>query len=302
MFSDTDIQWIGLVVAGIALMISVIALVYTVLTYLLKSGHKLRCDISTCSSMDCDDDYVSSITLENLKDRATVIFDIYLRLGLNNYIHIEGFENSPLILKPFEVYHKTYDPVVCYVSSFDPISIKNIIRKRRSSSIVLSTTDGKYTVKTATKHWRPVSLFFKNYLTRIISPSRVFFKGKAYGGNIKFLVVLKFPDNSEEVVSLREDDYQLAIFKNFSLTRDSLKSKSSLLAFFELQRQRGNITAESVEVVDFRQLVRERLNSYERQQQEITLLTWFQYHIMGRIFTFIEKRRLRKLNKKNKKS
>ena len=53
-----------------------------------------------CSSVSCSDNYISSLTLENLKDRAVVILKIYLRLGHGYFVEIEDFENSPLILRP----------------------------------------------------------------------------------------------------------------------------------------------------------------------------------------------------------
>lgn len=90
-----------LMISIVALIISIIALYYTIKAFMLKRGHNIRCDISTCSTVECDDDYVSSITLENIKDRATVIFSIYLKLGRSNYILLEDFEKEPLILKPF---------------------------------------------------------------------------------------------------------------------------------------------------------------------------------------------------------
>lgn len=102
---------ISLINSIVALIVSVIALIYTVRTYLLKSGSSVRGSYGTCSSVSCEDKYVSSVTLENLKDRSTVIFSIYLKIGHNYFLEIENFESSPLILKPFEVYRKEYDAI-----------------------------------------------------------------------------------------------------------------------------------------------------------------------------------------------
>ena len=66
----------------VAMMISIIALIYTVKTYLLKSGASVRGSFGMCSSnVACEDQYVTSITLENLKDRAIVIFKIFQGWG-----------------------------------------------------------------------------------------------------------------------------------------------------------------------------------------------------------------------------
>src|SRR5439155_13648994 len=47
---------------------------------------------------------VEYAALENLKDRAVVIFKIYMKFGNNVFIEIDDFANNPLILKPFEVF------------------------------------------------------------------------------------------------------------------------------------------------------------------------------------------------------
>lgn len=156
------IQWTGLILSVIALLVSLIALIYTIITFLLKSGHKIRCNYTTCSSREGEDNYISSLTLENLKDRATIIFDIYFKLGNNNYLEIESFEDSPLILKPFEVYHKDYDPVLFYSEGVDTIQINKLLNDDKLKKyVLLSTTDGKYVVKTNTKRWSTINVFFK---------------------------------------------------------------------------------------------------------------------------------------------
>ena len=91
----------------VALIISIIALIYTVRTYLLKAGSNVRGSFGMCSSsVSSEDQYVTIITLENLKDRAIVIFKIYLKIGHNYFLEIENFNGEPLILKPFELFKK----------------------------------------------------------------------------------------------------------------------------------------------------------------------------------------------------
>ena len=51
------------------------------------------------SSVDCDDPYLSSLVIENLKDRAITIFEIYLKVGSNCYIQVEDFGSKPLVLR-----------------------------------------------------------------------------------------------------------------------------------------------------------------------------------------------------------
>ena len=76
----------------VALVVSITALIYTVKTYLLKSGLNVRGSYSMMSSIYCEDKYVGSVTIENLKDRAIVILKIYLQVGRNYYIRIDDLK------------------------------------------------------------------------------------------------------------------------------------------------------------------------------------------------------------------
>lgn len=174
------------VASAIAMIISIIALVYTTKTYILKSGTRIRGSFILCSSYSCEDQYVNKITLENLKDKAEIIYKIFLRLGHNYYIVIEDFEDNPLILKPFEAYTKQYDPIEYYSVNMNRIKLNNLFSDRKMKArLVLSTAEGKYIVKGRESYWDPIIDFFNNHMTAIIHPIRGTYKEKAYGSNVK---------------------------------------------------------------------------------------------------------------------
>ena len=288
-----------LIISIVALLISIIALYYTVQAYLLKSGQKLRCDISTCSTIKCNDSFVASITLENIKDRATVIFDIYLKLGRGNYLLIESFENKPLILKPFEVYYKEFEPLLFYSAGTKKISVKKVLQNRTvKRRILLSTTDGKYTVKESTKRWRPISIFFKNYMTALINPVRIPYKGKFYGDRVKYLVELNFKNKKEQVIDFYERDYEIKKFKKFSLTKESLDSKKNLKEYLKLQREKGNFEFDKIKVINFQKMVNKIKEDYDNEIIEIEPNSFLKYNILGRVYTKYENYRLKIKNKK----
>ena len=186
----------------VALLVSIAALIYTAKTYLLKSGAQIRGLFSIHSSISCEDKYVGSLALENMKDRATVIFKIYLLIGRNYYIELEDFEDAPLVLKPFEVFSKQYDPVDFYSVSMKRINLNNILdSKKAKSRIVLSTGDGRYDVKEWINRWSPIGDFFKNHITAVIHPIRSTYKGKSYGGNAKYIVALMATQNTPPVAT-----------------------------------------------------------------------------------------------------
>ena len=290
-----------LVISLVALVISIIALYYTIVTFLLKSGHKIRCDITTASTVDCKDLFISDIILENLKDRATVIFSIYLKLGRGNYILLEKFENEPLILRPFEVYQKSYAPIIMYSSSLKRIKIDKLLSDiKLKHKILLSTTDGKYIVKTNTKKWVPTSLFFANYTTAIVDPIRLSYKDKHYGENIKYLVDLK-REEKDLVIPLRKNDYKVKVFNDFSLTKDCLTSKEKLESFLNLQKRQNHISFDELKIIDFEEAILKRFEDYDKRIIELENRSFFNYNIMGRVYTYLENKKLREINRKNKK-
>ena len=117
----------SMVTALVALIVSIIALVYTAKAYLLKSGAYIRGLYSICSSISCDDKYIHHMNLENLKDRAVVIFKIYLQVGHNYFIEIDDFEDNPLILRPFEIFYKEYDPIDLYSVGMGRILLNDLL-------------------------------------------------------------------------------------------------------------------------------------------------------------------------------
>lgn len=290
---------ITLIISLIALILALIALYYTVKSFLLKSGHKIRCDIQTRSTIECSDNHISSITLENLKDRATVIFTIYLQLGRNNYLIIEDFEKKPLILKPFEVYYKEYSSLIFYSVSLKRVNLNNLLTNSKIyRKVILSTTDGKYIVKANTKKWSPISQFFNNYLTAIISPKRFSYDGVFYGENTKFLIELK-DNNHKSVVAIYKNDYEIKKFKNFSLSKESLESSEKLKVYLMEQRANNKLSFDELNIVDFSEKVKNMLSEYNEKKINIEALSFFNYHILGKIYTIRQNRKTFQENKKN---
>ncbi|WP_395761863.1 hypothetical protein [Elizabethkingia anophelis] len=288
---------VTLIISIVALIISIIALFYTIVSYLLKHGNKIRCDISTMSTIETDEKYISSITLENLKDKATVIFDIYLRIGYNNFLLIEEFNDAPLILKPFEVYYKEYDPVLFYTVNMDKMIINDNLYNPQKK-VILSTTDGKYVVKTNTKRWSVDSLFFSNYTTAVITPYRLSYNDKSYGSNTLFLLILKKNGQEDSIIPILKDDYERKIFINFNLTLESLGSKESFVQYIQKQIDCNNLTYDSFEVIDFGKRIAEIQDEFVKKVS-IQPLSFFKYYITGKFITYLENCKTKKINKKN---
>lgn len=286
-----------------ALTISIIALVYTVRMHLLKSGSSVRGSFGMCtSSVSCEDQYVTSVTLENLKDRAIVIFKIYLKIGHNYFLEIDDFDNEPLILKPFEVFKKEYDPIDLYSINMNRIDLSDLFNNKKiKKRIVLSTSDGQYVVNSWIKRWDPVYDFFKNHLTAVIHPRRATYKGKSYGINAKYIVDIKTENGKEEVIPIYPRDHEIKKFRNFRLTKDSMESKDTLEEYLYEQVGLGVLNCTDISVHDMNTWFNE---TYETENKEIIKATyygWFMYKIVGPIITKYSDYQLRKKNRLTRK-
>jgi len=286
-----------------ALCVSLTALFFIVSNYWRKSGIYVRGQYSVHSSSYCEDKYVGSITLENNKDRPVVIFKVFLLVGRNYYIELENFEHDPKILKPYEVYSNQYDPVDFYSVSMRRIKLNQLLDSRNvKSSLVLATSNGKYTVKEWIKRWDPISDFFNNHMTALIQPMRSTYKNKCYGSEVKFIVDLKTEDGKEETIPIYPRDYEIRKFKKFSLTRESLESKELLEEYLLELAFEGVLKCTNIVVHDIESWRKEAYDGDYKEVIEAEYYNWFNYFILGRILTKFSDIRLYFVNRKHRKA
>lgn len=284
-----------------ALALSGLALAVAYLNFRRKSSLSLRASYSwTQSSVDADDQHLSSLVVENLKDRAVTIFRIYLRVGHNFYVEIEDFQDKPLVLRAFETWHKEYGPIEFYGVSGKRIAMNSLFDdKRARKRIVLATSDGKYVITKRPKHWDPVHDFFKNHMTAVIRPVSTTYKGKPISGTASYLVEIVGTSGAVEVVSLQKDGYRFQRFKNFRLTKESLESIETLRAFFNEQIEAGSLICQSIEVVDIGAWRERERKDYNRAAPiKAAYVGYLRYRVAGRIGTILSDRRLAQVNKR----
>lgn len=287
----------------VALLVSIAALIYTAKTYLLKSGSQVRGQFSVHSSISCEDKYVGSLALENMKDRATVIFKIYLLVGRNYFIELEDFEDNPLILKPFEIYAKQFDPVDFYSVSMKRINLNNLLdSKKTKSRLVLSTADGRYDVKEWINRWNPIVDFFRNHMTAVIQPIRSTYKGRSYGSNAKYIVDVKTASGKEETIAIYPRDYEVYRFRNFRIPREALDSKDAFEEFLYEKASEGNLNCVDIVVTDIEEWRKEIYKDHDGEVIEAKPYGWFTYVVLGRAFTILSDLKLKRKNRKMRKS
>ena len=282
----------------LALCLSSLALLIAFLNFRRKSSLKLRATYSwTSSSIDCDDQHISSLTIENLKDRAVTIFSIYLRIGHNYYIEIEEFEDKPLVLRAFETWHEEYGPIDFYGVNARRIAMNALFHdKRARKRIVLSTSDGKYVITKPTKVWSPSLDFFNNHMTAIVRPVKSAYKATAIGGNILYVLDFVLSSGQPEIILILSRDYEFQRFKNFRLTKECLETAAALRQFLQQQVELGTLVCRSFEVIDVTALRIKERDYYKGNPIVASYAGLLKYKVIGRIATLLADRKLRRLN------
>lgn len=288
---------------SVALALSCLALLIAFLNFRRKSSLSLRASYSwTQSSVDSDDQHISSVVVENLKDRAVTIFAIYLRVGHNFYIEVEDFEDKPLVLRAFETWHKEYGPIEFYGINGRRIAMNPLFdHKRARKRIVLSTSDGKYVVNKRPKRWTPVHDFFRNHMTAVVRPVISSYKGKLIGGTVPYAVEIVSPQGTSEVIALHRNDFQFQRFKHFRLTKESLESVEALQAFLQEQVEAGNLVCSSFEVADIAAWRAKEREHYKGEPITAKYAGFFAYKVLGRLLTLHRDRKLARENLRRKK-
>lgn len=283
-----------------ALTIALIALLFNIKNYRRKAGVLVRGSVGFGSSVYGNDHYIHEITLENLKDRAITIYGIYIKIGHSYYIEVEDFEDTPFTLKPFETYRKKYGPIEFYSVSMKTIKLDDLIKDESiRKTIILSTSDGRYTVPKQIPRWHPLGDFFNNYMTAVIRPVRATFDDKDMGANIRFVLEIFSKSGSKESVLIHPHDYRVVKFRNFKLTKDSLESKEALESLIQKAIDEEKMSCERFIVHD---IDRWRMQAHEHYQKAPIIAkryNAFQYFVLGRIGTILHNRKLNRTNRAN---
>lgn len=270
-----------------AFFITAFATFYTFRTFTLKEGTDIAGSYTKCLNSCCNDQYVSSLTLENMKDKSEIIYGIYLRFSHSIYLLLDDLEKDPLILKPFEAFTKEYAPLEHYNAGGRQLNMNNLFSNKPAPKLILSTANGKYVVKSRSKHWDPIIDCFKNNYTTLAYPKRSTYKEKYIGSNVKYIVDIEHNDGTNEIIELSADDDNSPKFNSFSLTKESLQSKTHLNNFLQAKIHAGVLKVSKLKVVDISAIRDGTKTMTHPHKTEAKQCSWFQYYINGKIHTAI---------------
>ncbi|MGA3703317.1 hypothetical protein ACI2TA_08205 [Ralstonia nicotianae] len=283
---------------ALALVISAFALIIALRNYRRKAGVLVRGYFTTGSSIFSNDRYITKIGLENLKDRSITIYAIYIKFGHNYYLELEEFD-QPITLKPFETYHKEFGDIEFYSINLHQISLDDLFTDTKiKKRIVLSTSDGRYTVPPSKRIWNPVSDFFHNYATAIIRPNRGTYKGRDLGANVVYVIEVKSSNGEEAIFPIHSLDYEHQRFIPFKITKESLESKEALEALLKAAVDNGSLICEKFKVHDITAWRSARDKIPEKKKIIPRPYNAFSYYVLGRIGTLISNRKMHQENKR----
>lgn len=296
-----------LFIAGLGLIISIVVLLITFKSHLLKRGQSVRGWVETSSSFESEESYISSITIENLKDKELVISKMYVRFGQNIYIDMfnkDGlYDNYVHIIPPFSYKEFLFGPPIACVERFSLENISRIISDHKiKRKIVLSTTRGKLIVKEPKKGWDPVADYFRNYGTRIIRPIRYYkddsiynknnlpqvqpaINYTSYGNRTLYLVKIRRRNRDLSTYPVYETE-KVIFFENLNFTKKTLSSKEHLSIYLNKARKSGIIDFEEIEeVIDVRSNIQDLKSKYSVSKTPLLAENFFQYQIVDKCQT-----------------
>ncbi|KPH64560.1 hypothetical protein [Pseudoalteromonas porphyrae] len=277
-------------VSIIGLSVALVALTVAIINVRRKSGMNVKGRVCIRSSANAEDDYVSNIAIENCKDKAVIIFKIYLMVGRNYYVELESF-SEPHILKAYESYVATYHPVEFYAAGLKSIDLNDLIKDSKAKKrIVLSTSHGRYIVKDWIEQWDPIIEQLQGGMTLGIHPVRYDNDLGHYGLNIKYVVKIINENGRSVSKPIRLIDLERPRFSEFRLTEKALSSKDNLEAFITSKIDEGIAKFTLVEVIDIEAIRSESIHSgYCFNREKLHYYNWFEHIVNWRVKSLLVK-------------
>ena len=251
------------------------------------------------SSIATKEQWISKLELQNMKDRSVTIYEIFIELGHGMFVQIEDRTQHPLVLEPYGYFTREYDPVETYVMGNRQL-IKVLDSVKSIRRVVLVTSQGRYYPKGGLRKWHPILQgLSKNHATGVVRPVRRTYKEHCYGSEVNFIVTFTNSDDTEEVIPIYPRDHELKKFRNFQLTKEATESKEALERLLQDQIDAEILSCKSFDIFD-PQPARQLLMEQYPVTLEMTNLGWFQYNVVARVQTVLEKRRLECINKETR--
>tara|TARA_R110000868_G_scaffold8205_7_gene42702 strand:- start:6437 stop:7381 length:945 start_codon:yes stop_codon:yes gene_type:complete len=242
-----------------------VALYFAWRTFWLTRGHEIVTERIITYGVGCSP-HVSTLIIENRKNRPEIITEIHMMLGYQYAIELKKYEADLLILKPLEAVIINLDPVSWYLLNGQVVNAgKLLMDKKIKKKIQLTTTRGVVKTRDNKQGTHLIVRFFKNYCFGYIHVWEQKNNGVTYTMNSEYLV--RIESSNKKIVNYLIDKsgkIHPDIFGKYSLRKSVLESEESLRKYLtdELTARQLNDS----KVVDVTRLAKpDKHRNYELQ-------------------------------------
>lgn len=290
-------QDLNLALMLLSIIIATIAGVITYLTYKLKIGQKAKASCVITYSKDLP--YISSVIIENLKDKDLVIHDIYVKFGPDIYVDLLDKDFSDkynIVVPPLGVKEIKFGPVFMYNVNTQMVAVENLFRTTKCK-IVLSTSHGKLTCNNWGKGWSAISESLNNhhivvvYTNRIYSTSSVYFKNtfetpaidySSYSEEVQYVVKLTMKDGEQVFCKIYNNNKKTKLFEKLTFSEDVLKDEVSIRKYLNKAKEKKIVTFSKVEeIYDVRKMMASTLERYQDDTIELKSESPWHFYTIG---------------------
>ena len=300
----------------LSIIIATIAGVFSYFTYKLKIGQKAKACCAITYSKDLP--YISSVIIENQKDKDLVIHDIYVRFGPNIYVDLLDKDYSDkynIVVPPLSVKEIKFGPVFMYNVNTHRVDVESLF-KTTKYKVVLSTSHGKMICNDWEKGWSAISESLSNHHivvarpNRIYSTSSVYFKNNfetpaidysSYSEEVKYVVKLITKDGEKMFCKIYDNDRKIKLFKDLTFSEDVLKDEDSIRKYLNKAKEKKLINFFKIEeIYNVRKMMDSTLDLYQDEIIELKSETPLHFYTIGYINSKWEDIKLCWENKKHK--
>lgn len=281
------------------IIIAAVVGVITYYTYKLKIGQKAK---ASCVFTFSDDlPYVSSVIIENQKDKDLVIHEMYMKFGPDIYIDLLDKDFSDkycIVIPPLSVKEFKFGPVCIYSVNSHRVDVEKLFQTG-NYKIVLSTSQGKLTCKDWGNGWDAISESLSNHhvfvvrSNRVYSTSSVYYKENfetpaidfsSYSDEVRYIVKLKKKDGNSVYCPICDDSKKSPLFKNLTFSDDVLRDEESLSKFLNKSNNKKLAKIDKIEVIYNVQKYRDStLKHYSEESVELISESPWHFYTLGYI-------------------
>lgn len=292
-------QELSIALMLLSIIIASIAGVFTYFTYKLKIGQKARACCGIMYSKDLP--YISSVIIENQKDKDLVIHDIYVRFGPDIYVDLLDKDFSDkynIVVPPLSVKEIQFGPVFMYNVNTHRVAVESLF-KTTKYKIVLSTSQGKLICNDWDKGWSAISESLNNHHVvvahpnRIYSTSSVYFKNifetpaidySSYSDEVKYVVKLITKDGDKMFCKIYDNNKKIVLFKDLTFSEEVLKDEDSIRKYLNKAKEKKLVNFSKIEeIYNVQKMMDSTLELYQDEIIELKSESPLHFYTIGYI-------------------